>query len=153
MKMQSLKNRKNGGFTLVELLIVIGVIAVLAAAIFANQLRATNASTTNRFVNDINLIVTQARVWKGVKTSYTGISLTVLTSMDLLDNTWGSGTGVNPAGGNYTVAVGSPSTRLTLTATGMDQTMCLNVENQIEAGTVGGNSASCTSGTLTATYQ
>lgn len=151
-----MKNRnitKQKGFNLIEILIVLGIIAVGVAAVVAYQSRATTSSTANRFVSEISLIATQARVWKGAKTTYTGVSMTVLTAQELLEPTWATGTGVNPAGGNYTVAANATPTRLTVTATGMPTALCLNVENQIEASTYQGANASCSGGTLTAVFQ
>ena len=50
------RNRKRGGFTLVEIMIVVAIIALLAAIAVPGFLRARKRSQASRIVNDLRLI-------------------------------------------------------------------------------------------------
>src|ERR1041384_5781628 len=49
-------NKKNGGFTLVEIMIVVAIIALLAAIAVPGFLRARKRSQASRILNDLRLI-------------------------------------------------------------------------------------------------
>jgi prepilin-type N-terminal cleavage/methylation domain-containing protein len=54
--MLSKVNKKRGGFTLVEIMIVVAIIALLAAIAVPGFLRARKRSQASRVVNDLRLI-------------------------------------------------------------------------------------------------
>jgi len=54
--MLSRLNKKNGGFTLVEIMIVVAIIALLAAIAVPEFLRARKRSQASRILNDLRLI-------------------------------------------------------------------------------------------------
>ena len=99
-------NKKRGGFTLVEIMIVVAIIALLAAIAVPGFLRARKRSQATRILNDLRMIdsavdqyaietnrVTGAVVGTTDWTSYLK-SGTVLynTGKDLLGNPYGSQT-------------------------------------------------------------
>ena len=49
-------NRKHGGFTLVEIMIVVAIIAFLAAIAVPAFMRARKRSQATRVINDLRLI-------------------------------------------------------------------------------------------------
>src|SRR6186997_1177215 len=49
-------NKKRGGFTLVEIMIVVAIIALLAAIAVPGFLRARKRSQASRIINDLRLI-------------------------------------------------------------------------------------------------
>jgi prepilin-type N-terminal cleavage/methylation domain-containing protein len=49
-------NKRRGGFTLVEIMIVVAIIALLAAIAVPGFLRARKRSQASRFINDLRLI-------------------------------------------------------------------------------------------------
>jgi prepilin-type N-terminal cleavage/methylation domain-containing protein len=53
---QSLKNKRRGGFTLVEIMIVVAIIALLAAIAVPGFLRARKRSQASRIINDLRMI-------------------------------------------------------------------------------------------------
>jgi prepilin-type N-terminal cleavage/methylation domain-containing protein len=55
MKLSTL-NKKRGGFTLVEIMIVVAIIALLAAIAVPGFLRARKRSQASRVINDLRLI-------------------------------------------------------------------------------------------------
>ena len=141
-------------FSLIEIMAVLAIAALLVIGVLWSKRVVDDSLNSNQFTADIATLTTQARAWRGLDPTYTGISVTALTAMGLLPSSWGAGAGVNPAGGNYTLAVNSTdATRVDLTATGMSTEGCLNVEKKIEGTTDGGNQASCSSGTLTAVFR
>jgi prepilin-type N-terminal cleavage/methylation domain-containing protein len=142
------------GFSLIEIMAVLAIAALLVIGVLWSKRIVDDSLNSNQFTADIATLTTQARAWRGLDPTYTGISVTALTGMGLLPSSWGAGAGVNPAGGNYTLAVNSTdATRVNLIATGMSTEGCLNVEKKIEGTTDGGNQASCSSGTLTAVFR
>jgi prepilin-type N-terminal cleavage/methylation domain-containing protein len=146
-------NRQKG-YTMVEVILGVALVAMVLAIIFDQFNNAKNSTTAQRFSNEIAMMTAQSRIWKGSSPHYTGISVTALTNLGMLDNNWGAGTGVNPAGGNYALAVNSTdATILNVTTTGMANEFCLNVARTIQSRTVGGSGASCSSGTLTAQFR
>ena len=149
-----MRMRKNSrGFTLIEILVVLAIIAIIAAVAVRKATRAETATSSQRLTDEISMIATQARVWKGTRTAYTGISVTSLTAMDYLDSEWGDGTGAHPSGGNYSLAASGGGTQFTVTATSLTTQLCGAAEHQLEPATVNGNTASCAGGTLSATFR
>jgi prepilin-type N-terminal cleavage/methylation domain-containing protein len=99
-------NKKRGGFTLVEIMIVVAIIALLAAIAVPGFLRARKRSQASRVVNDLRLIdaaVDQYAI-ENNKLSNTGVgtadwvaymkkgSSLYNTAADLFGNTYGSQT-------------------------------------------------------------
>src|SRR3954462_2550810 len=54
--MQTTRNHKRGGFTLVEIMIVVAIIALLAAIAVPNFLRARKRSQATRILEDLRVI-------------------------------------------------------------------------------------------------
>jgi prepilin-type N-terminal cleavage/methylation domain-containing protein len=54
--MQTIHNSKRGGFTLVEIMIVVAIIALLAAIAVPNFLRARKRSQATRILEDLRII-------------------------------------------------------------------------------------------------
>jgi len=148
-------NRQKGkGFTLIEVLVVIAIIGALAAVIGEKVSNAETTKLSNIVIGDVMAIATGARSWRGSAYKYTGLSLSTLSTAEIVSSTWGTGVGVNPLGGNYTVAVnGTNANYQDVKATGLGPAVCSLVERHVEVATVGGNQASCSAGTLTAVFK
>src|ERR1700742_278716 len=54
--LQTFRNTKRGGFTLVEIMIVVAIIALLAAIAVPNFLRARKRSQATRILEDLRII-------------------------------------------------------------------------------------------------
>src|SRR5471030_2128336 len=54
--LQKLNNSRRGGFTLVEIMIVVAIIALLAAIAVTNFLRARKRSQATRILEDLRII-------------------------------------------------------------------------------------------------
>ncbi len=146
--------KKSKGIALLDVLVGIGILAVLTAVVLSRGERADGAQVNQRLVDEVSMIVTQARVWKGARTNYANLDLEELTDSELLDAQWGDGTGANPAGGDYTIAPNAVSnTRMDVTATDLTQPTCLAVANQLNPSTFDNASATCAAGVLTAVFR
>jgi len=99
-------NKRRGGFTLVEIMIVVAIIALLAAIVVPGFLRARKRSQASRIINDLRLIdsaVDQYAIENNKASSATvtipdwtkylkaGTNLYV-TANDILGNSYGSQT-------------------------------------------------------------
>ena len=59
----NLKTKKKGGFTLVEIMIVVAIIGLLAAIAIPNFVRARTTSQQNACINDLRLIDSSKQQW------------------------------------------------------------------------------------------
>src|ERR1051325_819094 len=98
--------RRLAGFTLVEIMIVVAIIALLAAIAVPGFLRARKRSQASRILNDLRLIDAACDQYaiENNKSSGTGVAITdwtkylkqgtnlALTGKDLLGNSFGSQT-------------------------------------------------------------
>jgi prepilin-type N-terminal cleavage/methylation domain-containing protein len=100
-------NKRRGGFTLVEIMIVVAIIALLAAIAVPGFLRARKRSQASRILNDLRMIdsaVDQYAI-ENNKTSGNAVVLSAWTAYikqgtalyntgkDILGNTYGTSTG------------------------------------------------------------
>jgi len=110
--LQNIQNRR-GGFTLVEIMIVVAIIALLAAIAVPNFLRARKRSQATRVLEDLRILdsATDQYAIENNKTSGAGANLTDLknyiktgtvlytTGADIFGDTYGAGS----SGGTFTV--------------------------------------------------
>ena len=98
-------NRNRGGFTLVEIMIVVAIIALLAAIAVPNFLRARKRSQATRILEDLRMIDSaldqyaietnkttgQTAIWTDIK-AYLKVGSTLYnsTGTDLLSNSFGA---------------------------------------------------------------
>ena len=99
-------NKRRGGFTLVEIMIVVAIIALLAAIAVPGFLRARKRSQASRIINDLRLIDSAVDQYAIENNKATGATLTVpdwtkylkagtnlyLTANDILGNSYGNQT-------------------------------------------------------------
>jgi hypothetical protein len=147
-------------------MIVLAVAGMLIVGALVAGTTVMNGVKSNRYVNEISTIVTQARGWKGIKTNYTGIGIDQLIKMGRVS------TKTNADGGAYLLAAVTGVNEFTLTSAGMEEKTCEDVAEQIRAQTTAavkavaanaatGTAASAASGgaicadngTLTATFK
>ena len=97
-------NKRRGGFTLVEIMIVVAIIALLAAIAVPGFLRARKRSQASRIINDLRLIDSAVDQYAIENNKSTGNTVAVtdwtnylkkgtnlyLTGNDILGNTYGS---------------------------------------------------------------
>lgn len=131
MKIAFIQNHKrnNRGFTLIEFLVYLALAGALAAIIALRVGTADDTSRAQIIQDDINQIMGAAKNWKGVRVNYTGITFAQLTGQTFLRADWAAGIGVNPEGGNYTVAAAGQN--LVITATGLPAQACQAVQSKM----------------------
>ena len=70
-------NKRRGGFTLVEIMIVVAIIALLAAIAVPGFLRARKRSQASRIINDLRLIDSAVDQYAIENNKLTGVSVPV----------------------------------------------------------------------------
>ena len=99
-------NKRHGGFTLVEIMIVVAIIALLAAIAVPGFLRARKRSQASRILNDLRLIDSAVDQYAIETNKASGVAVNVTdwtnymkkgsllynTGNDLFGNTYGSQT-------------------------------------------------------------
>jgi prepilin-type N-terminal cleavage/methylation domain-containing protein len=102
--LQKLNNKRRGGFTLVEIMIVVAIIALLAAIAVPGFLRARKRSQATRILNDLRLVDSAVDQYAIETNRSTGFTVNVTdwtnylkvgtalynTGADLLGNTFGN---------------------------------------------------------------
>ena len=129
-RIMSKKRTHQQGFSIIELTVVLAVAGMLIVGALVAANTVMSSMKANRYVSDIALIVTAARAWKGISSSYEGLTIVKLVGMGRLP----ADAATNPDGGNYVLTPGTEpevgqfeiTTTLTSTAT------CNNVNKQLE---------------------
>ena len=155
MTLSNYKGKKTQqGIGIVEILLGVALIGIAAVFVYVNATKATQNTANKQLTDEVVLIKSAGRAWRGVLPHYTGVSIAVMVDNGLLNSSWGSGTSVNPHGGNYTAVVNaSDATLMTVTASGMTQSQCNGNARTLAPNAAEGTTPSCTSGTLTAIFR
>ena len=162
-KPDSLRARTKGeaGFTLLELLVVLGILSGLLVTIYGYIAVTQRTSRINQAIQDVQIIRGAGGNWSaGRPTHYTGIGTTAIAYLlprRLIGAGGVAGVGVNPWAGNYTVAATSGDvTTLSITVTAVPQAEGDALKSRLDAPgpdvatfTVEANK---TEGTLTVVY-
>jgi prepilin-type N-terminal cleavage/methylation domain-containing protein len=117
--MKKMKNLRKGGFTLVEIMIVVAIIGLLAAIAIPNFVKARATSQANACINNLRQIDAAENEWALETGKTTGAAAPSLTS-DLTPyiklNAQSKIPGC-PAGGTYTPGIVGSSPTCTLGST------------------------------------
>lgn len=113
---------KQKGFTFIEVLTVLSIIALATIGSLAVRDWAVGNSRVSEAKSQIITIQSGTQLWRPRNGNFTGISLASMSGIAAVPESWGSGTQLNPWGGNISVAVDSADpTRYLVTLTGIDQ--------------------------------
>ena len=93
-----LRNRKNKGFTLIELMIVVAIIGILAAIAIPNFLRFQLKSKTSEGKVNIAAIRTAEEAYVAEFGTYVASGVNPTGSVDSLKHPWVTGTGFDSIG-------------------------------------------------------
>ena len=111
MRTQKLKNQIKKGFTLIEVLIVLGIAAIVAAAAYFtyNSVRTTNDA--NEEIRNLDIIRSGIQNMYASQRDYTGLTLALVSNSGIVpSNLVGAGTGAiqNKWGNAYTITATGP---------------------------------------------
>lgn len=108
--MKKVANRKQQGFGLVEILIVLVIAGALIAAAIARQGKAENKRLANETAATLSNLVTTVRAFRAPSGTYNGLSATEINNMNVVGQplSWNSGTtSINDPWGNALAFVGN----------------------------------------------
>ena len=153
-RIMSKKRTRQQGFSIIELTVVLAVAGMLIVGALVAANTVMSSMKANRYVSDIALMVTAARAWKGIGSSYAGlikkgtetaVAIDALIGMGRLPE----GAAKNPDGGDYVLTPGTG--QFTITTSEADSKTCENVLAQIQTQSEG--TATCTDGNLSAVFK
>lgn len=128
MKKTTKLTNKQRGFTFLELMGVLVLIAILGSIAIRAYSSATINTKISNLQGDINALYAAATRFKGLSPTYTGVTCEKLVEDKYHDVSWTNCTGVNPFGGNYTVVPNATNaTSVTIGATISDEAACRRV--------------------------
>jgi prepilin-type N-terminal cleavage/methylation domain-containing protein len=103
--MKKMNTSRKGGFTLVEIMIVVAIIGLLAAIAIPNFVRARATSQANACINNMRQIDAAVQQWALEKGKTTGATATLATDLTpYIKLNANNSIPVCPAGGDYNVA-------------------------------------------------
>lgn len=142
--------RTKGGFTLIELVLVISIIAVLIMAVGLTSGIRDNAKVNSAAQSVRTLRVAAENYIAAGNMTYTGITIAGLQTSGYLPANF-SATGSNPWGGNYVIAANSDSSKvdISLTSVGSAQAARLSA---LFANSASATAYTSTSSTWTVTF-
>ena len=122
-----------GGFTLLELIVVMIIITIIASQVIASFKGASDSGRIAAALNSIKAIQTAAMSYfNNNGGSCNGISVSSLVAGNYLPGTF-TGTNTNPWGGNYVVAVNAnDATQFNLTMTNISQADANILNNDLQ---------------------
>lgn len=118
--------RRQKGFTLMEVMIVLGVAAVILIGIFARGSDAYDEATAQTMAGDTQLMA--GKIQKMFRNSpaprYSGLTSTVALDGNAVPQHWRNGSNITTEWGNITLGTASSNTRFTMSFAGVPQEAC-----------------------------
>jgi len=110
------------GFTFIEVLTVLSIIALATIGSLALRDWAVGNSRVSEAKSQIITLQTGAQLWRPRSGDLSGISMTAMSSIAAVPEIWGTGSSINPWGGDISIAVdGADTTQYVVTVSGIEQ--------------------------------
>ena len=140
------------GFTFIEVLAVLSIIAIATLGTLVLRDWAVSNSRISEAKSMITTLQSGAQMWRPNTGVFTGISISELSAIGAVPETWGDGVEKNPWGGDVSVSADvGDLTRYTVTFSGV--TSSTEVERMVKEYTDLAVVASYMTDTLTITFQ
>ena len=135
MKSMKLPNRLQKGFSLVEIMLVLGLVAVFIGVVFMTYSKVKSNSDVNTEVQNITAIQGGIHRLYASQSNFTGLSNAVIIAANIPANTTftpGSTTITNRWGGSVVAAPSAaPATTYTITTDTVPQTECTDLASEL----------------------
>lgn len=141
-------NQRQRGFVTAEIAFGIAIVTFIVLYLLSNTEPVQNRAKETALILQITEVINGAREWGAAQNDgYNSVSMTELSDDNKINTEYGDGSGQNSFGGNLTVADGTTTNDLLVTATGLPTESCANVAEKLSRWTT----ATCTTGTVTVT--
>lgn len=98
-----MKTTRQAGFTFIEVLAVLSIIAIATLGTLVLRDWAVSNSRISEAKSMITTLQSGAQMWRPNTGVYTGISITELSAIGAVPETWGDGVEKNPWGGDVMI--------------------------------------------------
>jgi prepilin-type N-terminal cleavage/methylation domain-containing protein len=150
-------NNRQGGFTLVELLVVMAIIAVISGALITLSENASSSQKQNTELANINMLKSAAMQFRRFRAQNGSaanlVSVTTLSSRNYNIAPLTTGTNQNAYGLTITIAGASSGPNFTITSDVGTATECAYFVEALAGGNDVATAPSCTGGTVSITYR
>lgn len=126
--MNFLRTRKQRGFTLIEMVVVLALIAAGIGFIISRSSSASQTSKVQAEVGNLQSVTTKVKSTFASRPNYTGATTAFLLAQGAFPTSMVNGaTVVNTWGGNVTVAAGAGNTSVDITYAGVPSASCIEL--------------------------
>jgi prepilin-type N-terminal cleavage/methylation domain-containing protein len=127
--------RKQLGFTLIEIIIAIGIIGSATALVLYYQARAETSQKANAMAGDVAMVASKIKQYFGASNTYAGLTASALNQMNVMPKgfTWNGSDMIDPMGN--TMSINGTASTFALTVGGstgpLDREACASIASKL----------------------